>query len=224
MNLLIKNAVICGMLQVQAFDFNPFSENTYIVYNDHGDAIIFDPGTYTAHDEQILSSFIEDNQLTPRYLINTHCHIDHILGNTYVAEKYQLELYAHKNEVPILEMGTATATMYGLHYYPSVKIVNYIDENDTIVLGKDRLQILFTPGHSPGSLSFYNPEAGFVIAGDVLFNRSIGRSDLPGGDHETLLQSIRTQLFTLPDKTIVYSGHGPETYIGEEKQFNPFFR
>lgn len=212
------------MLQVEAFTFNPFSENTYVVYNEHGDAAIFDPGLYTAHDETAITQFIEEKGLKPAYLINTHCHIDHIFGNTYIAEKYGLELHAHQKEVPIIEMGTASATMYGLKYYPSVKIVHYIDENDTIILGKDRLDILFTPGHSPGSISFYNAEAGFVISGDVLFQGSIGRSDLPGGNHEVLLSSIRTELFTLPEHTVVYSGHGPATDIGTEKRFNPFFQ
>ncbi len=211
------------MLKVQSFTFNPFSENTYLVYNEQGDGIIFDPGTYTAYDEQELSEFISSNNIKPRYLINTHCHIDHIFGNTYIAEKYQLELYAHVNEVQILEMGAASAAMYGLQYYPSVKIVNFIDEKDMIILGKDQLKILFTPGHSPGSLSFYNAEAGFVISGDVLFQGSIGRSDLPGGKHEVLLSSIRTELFTLPEDTIVYSGHGAPTNIGTEKRYNPFF-
>ncbi len=211
------------MLNIQSFTFNPFSENTYIVYNESGDCIIFDPGMYTASDEKVLTDFITSNNLKPHYLINTHCHIDHIMGNRFVSEKYQLDLHAHQLEERILQMGVASASMYGLHYTPSVDIVNFIDENDTIILGKDQLKILFTPGHSPGSLSFYNAEAKFVVVGDVLFQGSIGRTDLPGGHHDTLLQSVRNQLFVLPDDTAVYSGHGPSTDIGTEKRYNPFF-
>ncbi|HEY1045636.1 MAG TPA: MBL fold metallo-hydrolase [Bacteroidia bacterium] len=210
------------MLQVQKFTFNPFSENTYVVYNETGDCIIFDPGLYNAHDEIELSQFIEHKELKPAYLINTHCHIDHIMGNEYISKKYGLELYAHKLEVDILKMGRTTALMYGLHYNPSPEIVHYIDENDVIQLGKESLKILFTPGHSPGSICFYSESSEFVISGDVLFRQSIGRSDLPGGKHETLVNSIKTQMYNLPDETIVYSGHGPETQIGYEKIYNPF--
>lgn len=210
------------MLQVTSFTFNPFSENMYVVSNEHKECIIFDPGMYDAYDEQELDNFIRGAGLKPRYLINTHCHIDHILGNAYCAEKYGLELLTHSLELQILEMGIATANMYGLHYHESVKPAAYIDQNQSIHLGDDELNILFTPGHSPGSLSFYSRQDRFLISGDVLFQNSIGRSDLPGGNFETLLNSIHTRLLTLPDDTVVYSGHGPATSIGAERRHNPF--
>ncbi|MCC6818603.1 MAG: MBL fold metallo-hydrolase [Bacteroidia bacterium] len=210
------------MLKVHSFAFNPFSENTYIVYDEQGNCIIFDPGMYDAYEQKEFSTFINENLLKPQYLINTHCHIDHIMGNTWVSETYGLSLHAHALEKGILEMGRASANLYGLQYQESIPISHFIDTNDVIMLGKHRLEILFTPGHSPGSLSFYNRESNFAIVGDVLFKNSIGRTDLPGGDFETLISSIRTQLFTLADNTIVYNGHGPSTEIGTEKIYNPF--
>lgn len=210
------------MLKVETFTFNPFSENTYIVYDEQGNCILFDPGMYGAEDQMALDSFIQSNHLKPQYLINTHCHIDHIMGNTWASETYHLPLHAHKAEEKILNMGKISAIMYGLQYHESVPITVFIDEKDAIMLGKHRLDILFTPGHSPGSLSFYNAEAGFAIVGDVLFRGSIGRTDLPGGDFDTLIDSITGQLFTLPDKTVIYNGHGPYTDIATEKRYNPF--
>lgn len=214
--------IFASMLNVHSFAFNPFSENTYIVYDENKNCILFDPGMYDAHEQMELINFLNEHQLKPQYLINTHCHIDHILGNTFISEKFGLTLHAHQSEIPILNMGRASASMYGLHYHESVAISQFIDEGDVIMLGKHRMTILLTPGHSPGSLSFYNADAGFVIVGDVLFKSSIGRTDLPGGDYDTLIHSIKTKLFTLPDSTIVYNGHGPATDIGTEKKYNPF--
>lgn len=210
------------MLSVYHFTFNPFQENTYIIYNEEKRCIIIDPGMYNVHEEMMLDNFITSSGLKPEYLINTHCHIDHILGNTYCAEKYNLALHAHTLERGMMDMGRTSASLYGLKYTESVPISVFIDEKDTIRLGNDELKILFTPGHSPGSLSFYDEQGKFVIAGDALFRESIGRTDLPGGDHQTLIQAIREKLFTLPDQTIVYSGHGPGTTIGHEKLYNPF--
>lgn len=210
------------MLKVHHFTFNPFQENTYIIYNEEKRCIIIDPGMYNAQEEMMLDHYITSSGLQPEYLINTHCHIDHILGNTYCAQKYNLELQAHTLERSVMAMGLTSTSLYGLRYTESVPITVFIDENDTIRLGNETLKILFTPGHSPGSLSFYDEKAKFVIAGDALFRESIGRTDLPGGDHPTLLQAIREKLFTLPDETTVYSGHGPGTTIGHEKLYNPF--
>jgi len=211
------------MLNVHHFTFNPFQENTYIVYDEERRCIIIDPGMYNAQDEMILDSFITSAGLKPEYLVNTHCHIDHILGNTYCAQKYELKLHAHTLERSVMEMGRTSASLYGLKYTESVPISVFIDEKDSIKLAGGTLKILFTPGHSPGSLSFYDENSGFVIAGDALFRESIGRTDLPGGNHATLIQSISEKLFSLPDATTVYSGHGDSTTIGHEKLYNPFF-
>lgn len=212
------------MFKVHAFTFNPFQENTYILSNNDNDCIIFDPGMYTATEEKVLSDYISLNNLKPVQLVNTHCHIDHILGNAWVAEKYKLPLQIHAMDQVILERGSLMAATYGLNYSESVKPSIFLEEGQVLTLGKDELKILFTPGHSPGSVSFYSEPDGFVLAGDVLFYESIGRSDFPGGDHQTLINTIKTQLFTLPDSTKVYSGHGPATTIGHEKQFNPYVR
>lgn len=210
------------MLSVHTFAFNPFSENTYLVSDEHGNCIVFDPGMYDAKDQMVFSDYILEKRLKPQYLINTHCHIDHIMGNTWVSETFGLELHAHKNETRVLEMGKMSASLYGLKYQESVPIKHFLDEKDVLILGEHRLEILFTPGHSPGSLSFYSPESGFALVGDVLFRGSIGRTDLPGGDFNTLMHSISTQLLNLPDSTRIYNGHGPSTDIGTERLHNPF--
>jgi glyoxylase-like metal-dependent hydrolase (beta-lactamase superfamily II) len=156
-------------------------------------------------------------------LINTHCHIDHILGNRYISEKYGLKLTAHKKEAPVLQWGIQTAMMYQIHYDPSPEIEIFVDEGDTVRFGNSELSVLFTPGHSPASISLLNKKDNILIAGDVLFKGSIGRTDLPGGNFEVLTRHIKNKFFTLPDQTIVYSGHGEPTTTGIEKATNPFF-
>ncbi len=211
------------MTQVKVFEFNPFAENTYVVYDDSGDCAIFDPGCYTAQERGILKDFIESNGLKPVRLINTHCHLDHVFGNRFVSQTWGLELEIHRGEVPVLERFPVTCQMYGIpNAEPSPAAGRFLEAGETVEFGQTRLEVLFTPGHSPASLSFYCREEGFVLAGDVLFLESIGRTDFPGGNHETLLESIRTQLFTLPDVTMVYPGHGPATTVRHEKEYNPF--
>ncbi|MES2617599.1 MAG: MBL fold metallo-hydrolase [Bacteroidota bacterium] len=210
------------MISVKSFCFNPFQENTYILFNEQNECIIIDPGMNGAYEEMALDTFITDNFLTPIHLINTHCHIDHILGLRYCADKYKLPFQCHHNEIPVLANGRASAAIYGVHYTEAPAPDHFIHEGDIIHLGNEKLIALFTPGHSPGSLSFYSEQSGFVIAGDTLFNQSIGRSDLPGGDYNTLINAIKTELLTLPESTVVYSGHGPKTTIGNEKKFNPY--
>lgn len=210
------------MLSVQSFTFNPFQENTYILYNEFKECIIIDPGMYNAQEEIALSSYIETNQLTPKLLLNTHCHIDHILGNYFCFQKYNLIPQCHKDETPVLAMGPSTASVYELRYAESPTPVKWIADNEMIKFGNDTLKALYTPGHSPGSLSYYSEDNNFVISGDVLFYQSIGRADLPGGNFTTLIHSIKTRLYTLPEETKVYSGHGPATIIGHEKVYNPY--
>lgn len=212
------------MIHVASFAFNPFQENTYVLYDETKECIIIDPGCYTENERKQLKAFIQNRELKPVSLINTHCHLDHICGNAFVAEEYNLELEAHQGEKVVLDASVDHGRMYGFVFEPSPNIKKYLDENDQIKFGNSSLDILFTPGHSPASISFYGKEDGFVIAGDVLFFMSIGRTDLPGGHHETLLTSIREKLFTLPDETIVYNGHGQKTSVGFEKKNNPFFQ
>ena len=212
------------MLHVKAFTFSPVQENTYILYNDQKQCCIIDPGCYFPAEKKELKDFIEQNSLQPLLLLNTHCHLDHVFGNRYISELYQLTLHIHRLEKPVLDFASTSSDMWQLPFDNYNGELVYLREGEKINLGTDELGIRFVPGHSPGSICFYNEEGGFVIGGDVLFNGSIGRTDLPGGDFKTLINSIQTQLFTLPDNTKVYSGHGPVTTVGFEKMNNPFVK
>lgn len=210
------------MFTVKAFIFSPIQENTYLLYNEKGNALIIDPGCYFEEEREELSSFLQQNKLSPQLLLNTHCHLDHVFGNKWIHETYGLLLHLHPNEKQVLDFAPASGLMWDMPFDNYNAELKYFHEGEEILLDEDRLKILFAPGHSPGHVCFYCPEQGFVIGGDVLFRQSIGRTDLPGGDFETLIKSIKTQLFTLPDETIVYSGHGPATTVGYEKKHNPF--
>ena len=211
-------------MKIRSFTFNEFEENTYILYDETGACAIVDPGCNTRSEQNDLVRFIEENQLKPELLLNTHCHIDHVFGNRFVADTYNLSLTANEKETDVLNSASAVAMMYQMNYEPSREIQTFLYHDDKIRFGDTTLKVIFTPGHSPGSISFYCEATGIVIAGDVLFLNSIGRTDLPGGDYDVLIHSIRTQLFTLPDGTKVFPGHGNSTSIGFEKQFNPFFQ
>jgi glyoxylase-like metal-dependent hydrolase (beta-lactamase superfamily II) len=212
------------MLQLKSFTFNPFQENTYLLYDELKQAIIIDPGMYDDAERSEFFNFIEQNSLTPIMLLNTHAHLDHIFGNAIVVEKYKISFGLHEGEIPMLTHAEKAAAMYGVQIIPSPLPSFFISEKETIQLGKHTLQLFDTPGHSPASVSIYNAESNILISGDILFKNSIGRTDLPGGDYDTLIKSVRNKLFTLPAQTKVYSGHGPATSIGEEINNNPFFK
>lgn len=210
------------MFSVKQFTFNPVQENTYVVYNEHGEACIIDPGCYSLSERNEVKELIKKHKLQPKYLLNTHCHLDHIFGNKFIHDTYGLNLHCHKLEKAVLDAGPLSGERWGLPFDNYEGELNYVDETHEIIVGDDLFTILFTPGHSPGSICFYCKAQQFVIGGDVLFKQSIGRTDLPGGDPTVLLNSIRLKLFTLPDDVVVYPGHGPETTIGYEKKNNPF--
>jgi hydroxyacylglutathione hydrolase len=210
------------MLKIQQFTFNPVQENTYVIFNEKGACAIIDPGCYFDNEYKELTDFIDKNNLVPKCLLNTHCHLDHVFGNKRIAELYQLHLQIHPNEKKLLDYAPTSGEIWGLPFENYEGPVIYFNEGEKIDLEGDELDILLTPGHSPGSVSFYSREAKFVVSGDVLFSSGIGRTDLPGGDFDTLMDSIRKKLFALPDSVVVYCGHGPETTIGEEKRGNPF--
>lgn len=211
------------MAQVVQLTFNPFQENTYLVFDDTGECVIFDPGCFQPDEKRELERAVESRGLRPVRLLNTHCHLDHVFGNKFVAERYQLPLEIHSLEMPVLEAVPQVCMMYGLPLpEPSPAPGAYLEAGEILSFGNTRLEMLFTPGHSPGSISFYCEEDGFLIAGDVLFRDSIGRTDLPGGDHDTLLASIKDQLMILADDVTVWPGHGPSTTIGYERRNNPF--
>lgn len=210
------------MFQIQKFVFSPIKENTYVLYNEFKECIIIDPGCYFDEERDILSQFISQKELAPKLLLNTHCHLDHVFGNKYVAEKYGLTLHLHEKEKAVLAFATASGLMYNMPFDNYTGEFILLKKGDKLLLGKDELEIIEAPGHSPGSICFYCSKQNFIIGGDVLFHRSIGRTDLPGGDHQTLLNSIRNNLFVLSQETIVYNGHGESTTIGEEIKYNPF--
>lgn len=210
------------MLKIRQFTFNPVQENTYVIFKERGACAIVDPGCYFEYEYKELTDFIDSNKLVPKCLLNTHCHLDHVFGNKFVAETYGLTLQIHRHEKALLDFAPKSSEQWGLPFDNYQGDIIYLREGEDVMLDDENLHILLTPGHSPGSVSFYHKSQQFVIAGDVLFRSGIGRSDLPGGDHATLINSIRTQLFTLPDQVKVYPGHGPETTIGYEKKHNPF--
>jgi len=212
------------MIEIQYFAFNPFQENTYLLINEKKDCIIIDPGCYFEEERKELLQYIEKEGLNVTRLLNTHCHLDHIFGNRLVSKTFNLGLEIHRQEQPVLDRSPQAGAMYNVPFEPSPMPARYMEEGEIITLGNNELKVLFTPGHSPGSVSFYCEKQAFVIAGDVLFYQSIGRTDLPGGHHQTLLNSIRQQLFVLPDNVKVYPGHGQPTTIGFEKLHNPFLR
>lgn len=212
------------MLKVKYFTFSPIQENTYILYNEQGKAIIIDTGCYFSAEQETLKNFIEDTGLTPERLLNTHCHLDHVFGNRWVHETWGLELWLHPDEEQMLQFAPISGEKWGLPFDNYRGPLHFLNHGDKVQLGEDTLTVLLTPGHSPGSVCFYCEAQQFVIGGDVLFRESIGRTDLPGGNHATLLKSIQEQLFTLPEEVVVYPGHGTPTTIGHEKLHNPYLR
>ncbi len=211
-------------MKLKQFAFNAYAENTYVLSDETHQCIIIDPGCYDQAEKDTLVDYINKEALKPVQLVNTHCHIDHVLGNKFVADQYQLKLVAHQLEVPVLASVANYGPSMGFTVEPSPPIEVFIDEHQKIQFGNTTLDILFTPGHSPGSVCFYHQATNTLIGGDVLFQMSIGRTDLPGGDYDTLINSIQQQLWKLPGETIVYPGHGPSTNIAFEKANNPFLQ
>ena len=209
-------------MEIQAFEFNPFGENTYVLYDETRECVIVDPGCSDRAEEKELFDFIADQKLKVVSILNTHCHIDHVLGNWAVKTRYGVRLYIHPLDEVVLKAVKAYAPNYGFHNYQEASVDGFLNEGEKITFGNQSLDILFVPGHAPGHVAFYHTQNKVLIGGDVLFLNSIGRTDLPGGNHQTLIDSIRNKLFVLPDDVIVYPGHGPTTSIGFEKRTNPF--
>lgn len=212
------------MLSVKEFTFSPLQENTYLLYNAQRDCWIIDPGCYTDEEKRVLGDFIAAQGLKPVALLNTHCHLDHVFGNQWAHKQYGLSLQLHPQEKRVLEYAPAAGLMWNMPFETYQGPLEMVEAGQLLHLGEDVLEVLFVPGHSPGHIAFYSSKQGFVISGDVLFRESIGRTDLPGGNHAQLISSIRNVLFALPDETVVYSGHGMATTIGYEKTHNPFLR
>jgi len=210
-------------MQVKRFEFNAFRENTYVLYDDSLECVIIDAGCSTEKEVETLSNFISANILKPKYLLNTHAHIDHVLGNIYINQLYGLVPSFHKEDLFLYQSSEDVAQMYGIEYSFLEPPYSFLETNEDVVFGYSKLKCIYAPGHSPGSICFYNEKSGILISGDVLFRESIGRTDLPGGNHQQLLANISEKLLVLPDDTVVYPGHMSETTIGHEKMYNPFF-
>lgn len=209
-------------MQIQSFVFNPFYENTYVLFDDSKEAIIIDPGCYEKREKDQLSDFIKENNLVPLLVVNTHCHIDHVLGNEFAKKEYDIPLWIPEGEKEVLAAVVAYAPTWGIAKYQPAEVDKFYTRQDTIGFGNTTLKVLFAPGHAPGHMMLFNESGKELIAGDVIFRDSIGRTDLPGGNHEQLLDSIRKTVYTLPGDTTIYPGHGPTTTVAHEMNHNPF--
>ncbi|MDT8401369.1 MAG: MBL fold metallo-hydrolase [Bacteroidales bacterium] len=209
-------------MKIHRLIFSPIEVNTYILADENGDCAIIDCGCYTDAEFDELKTFINENKLKPVKLLNTHLHLDHIFGNRFVLDEYGLKTHAAREEEMNLLSAVQYAAMFGLNMPEPPDVGTFISGGQELKVGKILLHCLFVPGHTAGSIAFYCREENFVLTGDALFAGSIGRSDLPGGNHDTLLTSIKNNLLSLPDDIVVYPGHGTETRIGVERKTNPF--
>jgi len=213
------------MIQIKSFSFSPMAVNTFVLWDETNEAVVIDCACSSPSEEATLTKFITDNKLTVKRLLNTHLHFDHLLGNGFFYKQYGIKATAHADDVKHLPLSAQRAFAFGFNIpEPGYEIDDFLNEGDAVCFGNSELQVLHIPGHSPGSLVYYSSEGQFIVSGDVLFEQSIGRTDLWGGNLDLLLQGIREKLFTLPGNTIVYPGHGHATTIGDEKQYNPFLR
>jgi glyoxylase-like metal-dependent hydrolase (beta-lactamase superfamily II) len=210
------------MIQIKKFTFNPIQENTYVLYDETGECIIIDAGCYFDYEKEELDGFILSQNLKPVKLVNTHCHFDHILGINHCRSKYNVPFFAHKEDGFLVEQIVGQGDRFGVPVEPVSPPDHFLTEGGTVTFGNSSLEVVHVPGHAPGHVVLYSPSQHFLVAGDVLFYGSIGRTDLPKGSFEQLVGNIKTKLLVLPDETAVYCGHGPETSIGFEKKHNPF--
>jgi len=209
-------------LRVHKFTFNPFSENTYLLISENNKAAIFDPGIYDTNERAVFLNYLKEEGIELIQLINTHCHLDHVFGNAFIAQHFGLPLQMHKDDLVTLAQAEKSASLYGLNFEQSPEPEIFLEHGQVIDLDGSSLEIRHCPGHCPGHIVFVAHEEQLVIGGDVLFEGSVGRVDLPGGNAADLDRSIREQLYTLPDNYRVHPGHGNATTIGKEKKSNPF--
>lgn len=212
-------------MKIKKFEFNLFPVNTYLLWNENNEALIIDPGCWNDREKETLTTYLDTHDLTLKMLLNTHLHLDHILGNPYVCQHFGLEPHAHLGDEFWLEQAPQQSRMFGFELpEPQVPVGHPVQDGDVLTLGNLSLEAIHVPGHSPGSICYYSAKDSCLFGGDVLFQGSIGRADLRGGNFEELREGINQRLFTLPDETVVYPGHGAPTSIGIEKRENPFFR
>lgn len=209
---------------IKTFIFNPYQVNTYVVSDETKQCVIIDPGCYFDREKEVLTEYIEKENLTPVKILNTHTHFDHVLGNNFVSKTYNVDIFFHKDDEEIYNMAVHSAKTFGLHIDEPEKPSGFIKNEEIISFGKTKLNAIHAPGHSPGSLIFSNPEQKILFTGDVLFYESIGRTDLPKGNMQQLLKSIKEKIFTLDKTTSVFPGHGNATSIEHEIKYNPFLQ
>ncbi|MFM7684252.1 MAG: MBL fold metallo-hydrolase [Bacteroidota bacterium] len=211
-------------MKVKVFTFNPFYEKTYILFDETKEAVLIDPGCFSLEEEQELQHFIQQENLRIKFLLNTHCHLDHVFGNEFICKHYQLLPQFHEKELMIFRSVPQHASIYGFHNINLFsEPIHFLKENDEIIFGnQQKLKVIFVPGHSLGHIAFYHEQENALFSGDVLFKNSVGRTDLPGSDVNDLLCSIFDKLYLLPENTIVFPGHGETTTIGAEKLNNPY--
>jgi hydroxyacylglutathione hydrolase len=210
------------MMHLYSFVFGPLSENTFVLYDETNECVIIDPGCSDEQEEKEISDYLSSKKLKPTRLLNTHTHLDHILGNKFIADRYKLLPEYHIYEEIVIRNAPQFAENFGIKYNLSPLAAHYLPEKGVLRFGNSELKMLFTPGHSPGHIAFYSEASKILIAGDTLFKGSIGRTDIPFGNSDQLLESIQNELCVLPDETKVYPGHGLSTDIGHEKDHNPF--
>ena len=210
------------MVHIETLTFNSFQVNTYLVWDDTGNCLVVDPAFHSGEERHAFDRNLSSKGLLLKGQANTHCHVDHLLGVKHIQDQYGLKFRAHGEEAGQLQRAPLMGEVFGLQLDPIGAIEETIGDGELVAIGDHLLKALHVPGHSPGSLAFYSEEGGFVITGDALFQSSIGRTDLPGGDFDQLIQSIRSRLLSLPPETVVYPGHGPASTIGAEQTGNPF--
>ncbi len=212
-------------MNIHTLPLNPWQVNTYILSDETNECVIIDPGCFSEEEQQQLTGFISDNGLKPVRLLHTHLHLDHVFGTRFVSEEYNLKPEAHPDDEFFIGITKEYASLFGVTIDEDPPpLGNYLNDGDEVKFGNSTLTVIHIPGHSPGGVTFYNEKEGILIAGDVLFRDSTGRTDLPGGDYDTLISNIKNKLLTLPENTVVYPGHGPSTTIGYEKKNNQFLR
>lgn len=209
-------------LYIKTLVYNAFQVNTYVIYDESGNTLVVDPACYTTKEQEHLADFISDNNLTIRFMVNTHCHVDHVLGNGFIYKTYGIKPMIHRSGLVFYENLVIQANTFGFEVDNVIYPDQYLEDGDEIILGDERLTVSYTPGHAEGSICLVYKKGKWIVTGDLLFYMSIGRTDLPTGSLETLLASVRNKVFIYSDDYIIYPGHGQSTSLGFERKHNPY--